>query len=66
MPEPAPTDSSPGFSTGSSPGKIVYSRVLDLSRAIHPAMPVWPGDPAVQFETTARLDQEGYFLRRFA
>ena len=29
-------------------------------------MPVWPGDPAVQFETTARLDQEGYHLRRFA
>ena len=34
-------------------------------------MPVWPGDPAVQFETTAQLDpfpfeQEGYNLRRFA
>ena len=29
-------------------------------------MPVWPGDPAVQFETTAQLDQEGYHLRRFA
>ena len=29
-------------------------------------MPIWPGDPAVQFETTARLDQDGYVLRRFA
>ena len=29
-------------------------------------MPIWPGDPAVQFETNARLDQEGYVLRRFA
>ena len=62
MPEPSP---------GSSPRNIVYTRVLDLSRAIHPVMPIWPGDPAVQFETTARLDparsgQEGYYLRRFA
>ena len=69
-PGPAPPDSSPGSALGSSPGKIVYSRVLDLSRPIHPAMPVWPGDPAVQFETTASLDpapldQQGYFLRRF-
>ncbi len=47
-------------------GKIVYSRVLDLSRAIHPAMPIWPGDPPVQFETMARLEQDGYALRRFA
>ena len=29
-------------------------------------MLVWPGDPAVQFETAARLEQEGYALRRFA
>ena len=65
-PEPALPDLSPGLSIGSSPGKILFSRVLDLSRAIHPAMPVWPGDPAVQFETTARLDQDGYGLRRFA
>ena len=28
-------------------------------------MPVWPGDPAVQFETTSRLDRDGYVLRRF-
>ena len=59
---PVPSDSSPG----SSPGNIAYSRVLDLSRAIHPAMPAWPGDPAVQFDTTAYLEQEGYNLRRFA
>lgn len=61
-PGPDTSDSSPG----ALPGKIVYSRVLDLSRAIHPAIPVWPGDPAVQFETTARLEQEGYYLRRFS
>ncbi len=61
-PELAPSDSSPR----ALPGKIVYSRVLDLSRAIHPSMTVWPGDPAVQFETTARLDQDGYVLRRFS
>ena len=61
-PRPTTSDSAPG----ALPGKIVYSRVLDLSRAIHPAMPVWPGDPAVQFETTARLDQDGYVLRRFS
>ena len=29
-------------------------------------MPLWPGDPPVQFETAARLDQQGYYLRRFS
>ena len=65
-PGPASSDLSPDSSPGSSPKTIVYFRVLDLSRAIHPAIPVWPGDPVVEFETTGRLDQEGYYLRRFA
>ena len=53
-------------SSVSSTRKIVYSRVVDLSRGIHPAMAIWPGDPPVQFETTAQLEQQGCNLRRFS
>ena len=45
---------------------IAYTKVVDLSRGIHPGMPLWPGDPPVEFDVAARLDSEGYFLRRFA
>ena len=45
---------------------ITYSKVVDLSLGIHPGMPLWPGDPSVEFDVAARLDSEGYFLRRFA
>ncbi len=45
---------------------IVYRRVVDLSHPISPDIPVWPGDPAVSFETVAHLSREGYYLRRFS
>jgi hypothetical protein len=45
---------------------ITYNRVVDLSLGIHPGMPVWPGDPPVKFDEVARLDSDGYYLRRFA
>jgi kynurenine formamidase len=45
---------------------INYTRVVDLSQPIHPGMPQWPGDPLVEFETAAQIDQDGYYLRRFS
>lgn len=45
---------------------ITYSRVVDLSHPIHPGIPQWPGDPPVGFQETARLDRDGYYLRRFS
>ena len=49
-----------------SGGSISYSRVIDLSWPVHTGIPQWPGDPEVDFETVADLEQDGYFLRRFS
>ena len=46
------------------PKTITYSKVVDLSQAIHPNIPHWPGDPRVEFETVAQISAEGYYLRR--
>ena len=48
------------------PGAINYSRVIHLSHVIHQGIPLWPGDPAVEFETVAGFSREGYYLRRFS
>jgi kynurenine formamidase len=40
--------------------------VVDLSWPVHPAIPQWPGDPGVVFETVADFAKDGYFLRRFS
>jgi kynurenine formamidase len=45
---------------------ITFRRVVDLTHPIKPGIPIWPGDPPVQFETTASLAAKGYFLRRFS
>jgi kynurenine formamidase len=45
---------------------IAYSRVLDLSHNIDTDIPLWPGDPPVEFETVATFDSDGYYLRRFS
>ena len=45
---------------------ISYRRLVDLSHPIRPGIPQWPGDPAVRFDTVAKLDQQGYFLRSFS
>ncbi len=47
-------------------GSISYSKVIDLSWPVHPAIPRWPGDPSVDFETVAEVGKDGYFLRRFS
>ena len=41
-------------------------RVIDLSHTLHPNIPLWPGDPAPEFEQVATLDQDGFHLRRFS
>ena len=45
---------------------IAYRRVVDLSHPITPDIPLWPGDPAVEFHDVSHPAQHGYFLRRFA
>ena len=45
---------------------ITYNRIVELSHPIHPGIPQWPGDPLVELHETARLDRDGYYLRRFS
>lgn len=47
-------------------GTIAYRRVIDLSHRIQPEIPLWQGDPAVEFESVAEIPSEGYYLRRLA
>ncbi len=58
------------MNTPSSPSPdgrtITFSRVVDLSRTVHPGIPVWPGDPPVELEDVAHLAGDGFFLRRFS
>jgi kynurenine formamidase len=48
------------------PLTITIRRIVHLSHIIDPTIPLWPGDPSVEFETVAELDQQGYNLRRFS
>jgi len=45
---------------------ISYSRVIHLSHVIDPNIPIWPGDPPVELETVAKIETDGYYLRRFS
>ncbi len=45
--------------------QIQYSSVISLSHTINTTIPLWPGDPAVEFKTVADLETDGYFLRSF-
>ena len=45
---------------------IAYRDIIDLSHAIHPNIPIWPGDPAPEFETVSQIEKSGYFLRKFS
>ncbi|WP_193194146.1 cyclase family protein [Nostoc sp. MG11] len=45
---------------------ITYSRVIHLSHTIDKDIPQWPGDPPVEFATVAKLQKDGYYLRRFS
>ncbi|GBE94024.1 cyclase family protein [Nostoc cycadae] len=46
--------------------QINYSRVIHLSHIIDRNIPLWPGDPPVEFTTVADIADDGYYLRRFA
>jgi kynurenine formamidase len=48
------------------PLTITIRRVVYLSQVISPEIPLWPGDPPVEFETIAELGKDGYYLRRFS
>jgi len=50
----------------SLPLTITIRRVVYLSQVINPEIPLWPGDPPVEFETIAELEKDGYYLRRFS
>jgi len=45
---------------------ISFNRIIHLSHIITPDIPMWRGDPAVEFEPRALRQQDGYYLRRFA
>ena len=44
----------------------MVGKVVSLSHPISPRIPLWPGDPPVEFEDVASLEQDDYFLRRFS
>lgn len=48
------------------PLTITIRRIVHLSHIIDPTLPLWPGDPSVEFETVAELEKDGYNLRRFS
>ena len=48
------------------PLTITIRRVVHLSHIIDPEIPLWPGDPPVEFETVTELEKDGYYLRRFS
>lgn len=45
---------------------ITIRRVVHLSHVIQPEIPLWSGDPPVEFETVAEIEKDGYYLRRFS
>ncbi|MEG3850929.1 cyclase family protein [Microcoleus sp. herbarium19] len=45
---------------------IAYRKIIDLTHPIHPNIPIWPGDPATEFETVSQIEKDGYFLRKFS
>lgn len=45
---------------------IAFRRIIHLSHTIHPQMPLWAGDPSVEFEPVADIEHDGYYLRRFS
>lgn len=59
---------SPNHSLANSllPLTLTINRIVHLSQLIDPTIPLWPGDPPVEFERVAELDKDGYYLRRFS
>lgn len=51
---------------GLLPLTLTIRHVVHLSHVIDPKIPLWPGDPPIEFETVAELKKDGYSLRRFS
>jgi kynurenine formamidase len=49
-----------------SSNQINYKNIVDLSHVIDTNIPLWPGDPLVEFDTVASIPTDGYFLRKFS
>ena len=47
-------------------GAFSRMKAVSLSHTLSPAIPLWPGDPPVEFEDWAAIDPDGYYLRRFS
>jgi kynurenine formamidase len=45
--------------------QLAHARVVDLSHPISPDMPLWPGDPPVDFTPWTQHGSDGYLLQRF-
>lgn len=45
---------------------IRFTSWVELHHPLHGRVPVWPGDPPVQFSEHARHERDGYFLRRLS
>ncbi|GAP08194.1 MAG TPA: cyclase family protein [Anaerolinea thermolimosa] len=43
---------------------LSFTSFIELHHSLHAGVPVWPGDPPIQISDHARLEREGYFLRR--
>ncbi|MGE5660251.1 MAG: cyclase family protein [Actinomycetota bacterium] len=52
--------------TSLTPQSITYSEIVDLSHVIESNIPIWPGDPPVEFEEIAEIKTDGYYLRKFS
>jgi kynurenine formamidase len=42
------------------------TRFVDLTHPIHPAMPVWPDDPAIEIEPWSSVQKDGFLLHRLS
>ncbi|MGI2907292.1 cyclase family protein [Tolypothrix sp. VBCCA 56010] len=64
-PRQSPQRREPPHSAGSS-SPLSPSCVIHLSHVIDTNIPQWQGDPPVEFDTVAKLEKDGYYLRRFS
>lgn len=44
----------------------ISSHIVHLSHIIDENIPLWPGDPAIEFTSIAEIADDGYYLRKFS
>ncbi|MEM1394635.1 MAG: cyclase family protein [Cyanobacteria bacterium P01_A01_bin.80] len=54
------------FSQAKNQRQISYSRAIHLSHVIDENIPLWEGDPSVEFKTVADWKKDDYYLRQFS